>query len=82
MSRIFSAICTRPAGRSGVSQPCYRYAPKRAGENEATADMLVGLTRARRHWRDNLTPYPAADRTPHSIGHSDPAPLPEYRVDG
>ena len=34
----------------GVSETCYRYAPKLVGENEEIADMLVGLTSARRNW--------------------------------
>jgi putative transposase len=34
----------------GVSETCYRYAPKLVGVNEEIADLLVGLTRARRNW--------------------------------
>jgi putative transposase len=34
----------------GVSETCYRYAPELAGENEEIADLLVGLTNARRNW--------------------------------
>ena len=34
----------------GVSETCYRYAPKLGGENEEIADLLVGLTRARKNW--------------------------------
>jgi putative transposase len=34
----------------GVSETCYRYAPKLQGENEEIADLLVGLTTARRSW--------------------------------
>ena len=34
----------------GVSETCYRYAPKLVGENEQIADLLVGLTNARRNW--------------------------------
>ncbi len=34
----------------GVSETCYRYAPKLVGENEEIADLLVGLTQARRNW--------------------------------
>jgi putative transposase len=33
-----------------VSETCYRYAPKLVGENEQIADLLVGLTQARRNW--------------------------------
>jgi putative transposase len=33
----------------GVSETCYRYAPKLGGENEEIADLLVGLTRARKN---------------------------------
>ncbi len=34
----------------GVSETCYRYAPKLVGENEEISDLLVGLTQARRNW--------------------------------
>jgi putative transposase len=34
----------------GVSETCYRYAPKLKGENEEIADLLIGLTQARRNW--------------------------------
>jgi putative transposase len=34
----------------GVSETCYRYAPKLVGENEEIAGLLVGLTNARRNW--------------------------------
>jgi putative transposase len=34
----------------GVSETCYRYAPKLVGENEEIADLLVGLTNAKRNW--------------------------------
>jgi putative transposase len=34
----------------GVSETCYRYAPQLVGENEEIADLLVGLTNARRNW--------------------------------
>jgi putative transposase len=34
----------------GVSETCYRYAPKLICENEEIADLLVGLTNARRNW--------------------------------
>ena len=34
----------------GVSESCYRYAPKLVGANEEIADLLVGLTNARRNW--------------------------------
>jgi putative transposase len=34
----------------GVSETCYRYAPQLVGENEELADLLVGLTNARRNW--------------------------------
>lgn len=33
-----------------VSETCYRYSPKLAAENEEIADLLIGLTRARRNW--------------------------------
>ena len=34
----------------GVSETCYRYGPKLRAENEEIADMLVGLTDARKTW--------------------------------
>ena len=34
----------------GVSETCYRYAPKLVGENEEIADLLAGLTNAPRNW--------------------------------
>ena len=34
----------------GVSETCYRYSPKLGDENEEIADLLVGLTNARKNW--------------------------------
>ena len=34
----------------GVSETCYRYGPKLGAENEEIADLLVGLTDARKTW--------------------------------
>ena len=34
----------------GVSETCYRYGPKLRAENEEIADLLVGLTDARKNW--------------------------------
>ena len=34
----------------GVSETCYRYQPKLDAENGRIADLLVGLTQARRNW--------------------------------
>ncbi|HHX90286.1 MAG TPA: IS3 family transposase [Paracoccus sp.] len=34
----------------GVSETCFRYSPTRDAENEQIADLLVGLTRARKTW--------------------------------
>ncbi len=34
----------------GVSETCYRYSPKLKDENEEIADLLVGLTDARKTW--------------------------------
>lgn len=34
----------------GVSETCYRYSPLLSDENEEIADLLVGLTTARRTW--------------------------------
>jgi putative transposase len=33
-----------------VSETCYRYTPKLDQENERVADLLIGLTQARRNW--------------------------------
>ena len=34
----------------GVSETCYRYSPLLSDENEQIADLLVGLTDARKTW--------------------------------
>lgn len=34
----------------GISETCYRYAPKLKAENALIADLLIGLTEARRTW--------------------------------
>ena len=34
----------------GVSETCYRYSPLLSDENEEIADLLVGLTTARKTW--------------------------------
>ena len=34
----------------GVSETCYRYSPKLRDENEEIADLLTGLTEARKTW--------------------------------
>ncbi len=34
----------------GVSETCYRYSPLLSDENEEIADLLVGLTEARKTW--------------------------------
>jgi putative transposase len=34
----------------GVSESCYRYSPKLGGENNEVADLLIGLTNARKTW--------------------------------
>ena len=34
----------------GVSETCFRYSPKRDDENEQIADLLIGLTMARKTW--------------------------------
>jgi putative transposase len=40
-----------PACRTfGVSESCYRYSPKRGGENNEVANLLIGLTNARKTW--------------------------------
>jgi len=35
---------------SDVSETCYRYSPKLDAENEQIADLLLGLTAARKTW--------------------------------
>ena len=37
-------------GHLGMNETCYRYAPKRANENDGIADLLVGLTNTKRSW--------------------------------
>ena len=34
----------------GVSETCYRYSPNLKDENEVIADLLMGLTDARKTW--------------------------------
>ena len=34
----------------GLSETCYRYSPKLHSENEEIADLLIGLTKARKTW--------------------------------
>ena len=34
----------------GVSETCYRYSPLLSDENEEIADLLVGLTNAKKTW--------------------------------
>jgi putative transposase len=34
----------------GVSETCYRYSPKLDAENEQIADLLLGLTKAKKAW--------------------------------
>jgi putative transposase len=44
-----------PACRTfGVSESCYRYSPRLGGENEKIADLLIGLTNARKTWEFGL----------------------------
>ena len=38
----------------GVSETCYRYSPLLSDENEEIADILIGLTEARKTWRFGL----------------------------
>ena len=38
----------------GVSGACYRYGPKLRAVNDAVADLLTGLTDARKTWRFGL----------------------------
>ena len=45
--RASSALACRAFG---VSETCYRYGPKLRAENEEIADLLVGLTDARKTW--------------------------------
>ncbi len=37
-------------GAFGVSETCYRYSPQLSDENEQIADLLTGLTDARKTW--------------------------------
>jgi putative transposase len=45
--RVSVAVACRTFG---VSETCYRYGPKLRAENEEIADLLVGLTDARKTW--------------------------------
>ena len=37
-------------GTFGVGESCYRYSPRLGGENNEVADLLIGLTNARKTW--------------------------------
>ena len=44
-------VCIALACRTfGVSATCFRYSPKLRDENEEIADLLVGLTNAKKTW--------------------------------
>ena len=43
----------------GVSETCYRYSPLLSDENEQIADLLTGLTDARKTWV-RIPEYPAS----------------------
>ena len=45
--RVSVAVACRTFG---VSETCYRYSPLLSDENEQIADLLVGLTDARKTW--------------------------------
>ncbi|OYU19640.1 MAG: hypothetical protein CFE34_04060 [Rhodobacteraceae bacterium PARR1] len=50
-----SAVSIAQACRAfGLSETCYRYGPKLKDENEEIADLLVGLTDARKTWGFDL----------------------------
>ena len=34
----------------GVSETCYRYSPRLSDENEMIADLLTGMSKARKAW--------------------------------
>ena len=46
----------------GVSETCYRYSPKLKDENEVIADLLTGLTDARKTWGFGLCARTLAQR--------------------
>jgi hypothetical protein len=46
----------------GVSETCYRYSPKLKDENEVIADLLTGLTDARKTWGFGLCARTFAQR--------------------
>ena len=37
-------------GALGVGESCHHHSPKLGGENEEMADLLIGLTNARKTW--------------------------------
>ena len=41
----------------GVSETCYRYSPKLDDENEQIADLLLGLTTAKKTWGFGLPAF-------------------------
>ena len=51
----------------GVSETCYRYSPKLKAENEVIADLLTGLTDARKTWGFGLC-FLHLNRESHALG--------------
>ncbi len=53
----------------GVSETCYRYSPLLSDENEQIADLLVGLTDARKTWGFGLCFLPLRNIKGHGWNH-------------
>ena len=56
----------------GVSETCYRYGPKLKAENEEIADLLVGLTDARKTWGFGLCFLHLRNVKGHTWNHMEP----------
>ena len=49
-------------GAFGVGESCHRYSPKLGGGNAEIADLLIGLTNARKTWGFGLCFFVSAQR--------------------
>ena len=64
----------------GVSETCYRYGPKLRAENGEIADLLVGLTDARKTWGFGLCFLHLRNVKGHPWSHKSVYPLAGGRV--
>ena len=64
----------------GVSETCYRYSPLLSDENEQIADLLVGLTEARKTWGFGLCFLHLRNIKGHGWNHKRVYPLADRRL--